>query len=102
MVDGQPLLVSKNSGPRELRDLRCAICGIPYKPKTLYGLITSTLWMDCSMVDGQFLAIFCDECTESHKISLCGQAHRLREVIGVWNAAKIVVGFSPPIRLRKP
>jgi len=69
-VDGQPCVVSKNSGAKELEDLRCAVCGIPYKPQTLYGLITSSLWRDSSIVDNQFLAIFCNDCVESHKFSL--------------------------------
>jgi len=70
LVDGRPYIVSKNSGSKEFEDLRCAVCGIPYKHGTLYGLITSTLWIDSSMVDNQFLATFCDECVESHKVSL--------------------------------
>jgi hypothetical protein len=70
LVNGHHQVISKNSGPKELEDLRCAICGIPHKPRTLYGLITSTLWMDSSMVESQFLAIFCDECVESREISL--------------------------------
>jgi hypothetical protein len=56
------------------QDHDCAICGevsvATLGRERLYGLITSTLWMELSMIENHCLAFFCESCVESHKISL--------------------------------
>jgi hypothetical protein len=70
LMDGQLHVVSKHPKPEELEDLRCAICAIPYRHGTLYGVISYMLWRDSSIIEQQILTFFCDECIKSHKFSL--------------------------------
>jgi hypothetical protein len=61
--------------PREATDqMTCRICGLPSATSRerdeLYALLTSSLWMDLSIVASYSIAFFCAQCVESHKISL--------------------------------
>ena len=79
VVDGQRLTAAKDGifktavtalepGPPQAP--QCSLCGNPLGHGTLYGVITSVLWMHESQIEERVLAVFCGTCIESRRISL--------------------------------
>ena len=56
--------------PGPLPGLHCSLCGNPLDHGTLYGLITSVLWMHESQIEESLLAVFCGTCIETRRVSL--------------------------------
>ena len=50
--------------------LECGLCGSPFSHWCLYGILSSTLFKNDSIVEEKMLTLFCETCIESHRISL--------------------------------
>lgn len=73
LVDGKRLDVPKSTPDQFEPDLRCSFCAMPFSHRNIYGLVSSTEWTGHNLGEGKPLAMFCETCVESCKISLVRQ-----------------------------
>ena len=77
LIDGEPASVPTT--PRvDPQHANCPVCDRRIGDALtadggLYGLITSSLLMELSIIENWVLVTFCEPCVESHKISLQGK-----------------------------
>ena len=85
LVDGERFTAAKSGilktavtklEPTPLPVPQCSLCGNPLDHGTLYGVITSVLWMHESLIEESLLAVFCGPCIESRRIRLVAKLCR--------------------------
>jgi hypothetical protein len=70
LVNGKQLDVVKVPVEEREADLRCSFCAMPFSHRTIYALVTAGKWIGSDPGKHDLLALFCESCVESRKISL--------------------------------